>query len=360
MGDAWDLHAVVTGRTSAAVPVINSHHNHQNHNNTTTEDPLPELGSLTFDSDDLPFFYPGFAEDASFQFEGLEEIYQSFNSPPPTNNSNSSISILGGLGNQRQTQLLPPSQQQLIQQEFENSRTSSSLTNLPAFHSQSVRSRKRKNQQAKLVRQMTHEELLADSWAWRKYGQKPIKGSPYPRNYYRCSTSKGCAARKQVEKSSTDPNIYVVSYSGEHTHPRPTHRNSLAGSSRNKFSSAVLKPTSGGCNSSEPPSATLPNPSCPSSSPVSTSSFSPTTPSIDGETAPHEKTQSETLAIKDDDDDAEMEGITEYDEDLLIPNTVMNEDILKGFEELKGGFANSGRSDSRGAIASRVLTQFSD
>ncbi|XP_057770904.1 uncharacterized protein LOC130990487 [Salvia miltiorrhiza] len=31
---------------------------------------------------------------------------------------------------------------------------------------------------------MAQEELSVDSWAWRKYGHKPIKGSPYPR----CST----------------------------------------------------------------------------------------------------------------------------------------------------------------------------
>lgn len=58
----------------------------------------------------------------------------------------------------------------------------------------------------------------ADSWAWRKYGQKPIKGSPYPRGYYRCSSSKGCPARKQVERSRKDPTVVVITYVCEHNH----------------------------------------------------------------------------------------------------------------------------------------------
>ncbi|KAK7359191.1 hypothetical protein VNO77_01141 [Canavalia gladiata] len=65
----------------------------------------------------------------------------------------------------------------------------------------------------------------SDSWAWRKYGQKPIKGSPYPRGYYRCSSSKGCPARKQVERSRVDPTMLVVTYSSEHNHPWPLSRN---------------------------------------------------------------------------------------------------------------------------------------
>ncbi|KAH6780690.1 hypothetical protein C2S52_011927 [Perilla frutescens var. hirtella] len=52
-----------------------------------------------------------------------------------------------------------------------------------------------------------------DSWSWRKYGQKPIKGSPYPRGYYRCSSSKGCPARKQVERSRLDPTTLLITYS---------------------------------------------------------------------------------------------------------------------------------------------------
>ena len=40
----------------------------------------------------------------------------------------------------------------------------------------------KRNQQKRVVEQVNEENLLSDAWAWRKYGQKPIKGSPYPRS----------------------------------------------------------------------------------------------------------------------------------------------------------------------------------
>ncbi|GMN43503.1 hypothetical protein TIFTF001_012712 [Ficus carica] len=49
--------------------------------------------------------------------------------------------------------------------------------------------------------------------------------SPKKRGYYRCSSSKGCPARKQVERSRVDPTMLVVTYSAEHNHPWPASRN---------------------------------------------------------------------------------------------------------------------------------------
>ncbi|KAL0312229.1 UNVERIFIED_CONTAM: putative WRKY transcription factor 11 [Sesamum radiatum] len=61
-------------------------------------------------------------------------------------------------------------------------------------------------------------DIPPDEYSWRKYGQKPIKGSPYPRGYYKCSTVRGCPARKHVERATDDPKMLIVTYEGEHRH----------------------------------------------------------------------------------------------------------------------------------------------
>jgi len=63
----------------------------------------------------------------------------------------------------------------------------------------------------------TDVDHLDDGYHWRKYGQKTVKGSPYPRSYYKC-TEKGCSVKKQVEQNG---NSIVNSYEGTHTHLAP-------------------------------------------------------------------------------------------------------------------------------------------
>ncbi|KAG5242996.1 WRKY transcription factor [Salix suchowensis] len=59
--------------------------------------------------------------------------------------------------------------------------------------------------------------MADDGYKWRKYGQKSIKNSPHPRSYYRC-TNPRCGAKKQVERSSEDPETLVITYEGLHLH----------------------------------------------------------------------------------------------------------------------------------------------
>ncbi|KAJ0914360.1 putative transcription factor WRKY family [Helianthus annuus] len=206
----------------------------------------------------------------------------------------SPLSVIGGLQDPPMNHYHHHHQKQVQgkQQAFAISRCTTS-------NAQSTRSKKRKNQM-KRVCQVPAEGLSSDVWSWRKYGQKPIKGSPYPRGYYRCSTSKGCLARKQVERNRSDPDMFIVTYTGEHSHPVPTHRNSLAGSTRTKPT------TSGDDDTTKQPKPTT-------SPPVSP----PTTQS-----PATEKTEDNDNDIETDEDNFDM---------------IMDDDFFEGLDELVTG-----------------------
>ncbi|CAA6659817.1 unnamed protein product [Spirodela intermedia] len=59
-----------------------------------------------------------------------------------------------------------------------------------------------------------------DSFNWRKYGQKQVKGSEYPRSYYKC-THPNCPVKKKVERSH-DGRITEIIYKESTTTPRPS------------------------------------------------------------------------------------------------------------------------------------------
>lgn len=63
------------------------------------------------------------------------------------------------------------------------------------------------------------EGSVDDGYSWRKYGQKDILGSKFPRSYCRCTYRKAekCLATKQVQRTDANPTIFDITYKGKHT-----------------------------------------------------------------------------------------------------------------------------------------------
>ncbi|KAI8556090.1 hypothetical protein RHMOL_Rhmol05G0224900 [Rhododendron molle] len=57
-----------------------------------------------------------------------------------------------------------------------------------------------------------------DGYNWRKYGQKNVKTSQYPRSYYKC-THPNCKVKRKLQ-CSPDGQITEIMYDGVHCHPR--------------------------------------------------------------------------------------------------------------------------------------------
>lgn len=139
------------------------------------------------------------------------------------------------------------------------------------------------------------------------------------RSYYRCSSSKGCPARKQVERSSSDPLVFIISYTAEHSHGLPVRRNSLAGIAKKKSSTMKINPST-----SDPETPTLKDSSC--CSPISsTTALSPTSPlmaCLEDEFPQHESTKRERM---------------EEEEHMIKLDSMMSNSVLfSGYEGLDG------------------------
>ncbi|XP_068654739.1 probable WRKY transcription factor 4 isoform X2 [Aristolochia californica] len=65
----------------------------------------------------------------------------------------------------------------------------------------------------------TADKPADDGYNWRKYGQKLVKGSEYPRSYYKC-THPNCPVKKKVERS-VDGHVTEIIYKGQHNHAKP-------------------------------------------------------------------------------------------------------------------------------------------
>lgn len=72
------------------------------------------------------------------------------------------------------------------------------------------------------------EKPSEDGFNWRKYGQKHVKGSEYPRSYYKC-THPDCPTKKKIERSQ-DGHVTEIVYKGNHNHnkPQPNRRTGAA------------------------------------------------------------------------------------------------------------------------------------
>lgn len=135
------------------------------------------------------------------------------------------------------------------------------------------------------------------------------------RGYYRCSSSKGCLARKQVERNRADPGMFIVTYTAEHNHPAPTHRNSLAGSTRQKPStSQTISGTAGAPN----------NPDAKPSSPATSAEEELAVP----------QAQSTTTESKDGPESVLMDD--EDENDFGFSDMAVSDDFFVGLEGLGG------------------------
>ncbi|KAJ6946189.1 WRKY transcription factor 27 [Populus alba x Populus x berolinensis] len=313
MEESWDLQAVVRSGCSA---------NYQEFANIMNNPPSL-FAPLSFDQHELLNSQETY--ETPTDLDELDGLYRPFHPVLHQTLNSSQNNILGTCTNTTSMSVRKEVKERQKVQKKKPLSEPATCPNSSIDATGAAKSKRRENQHKRVVQHVKEDGLSSDMWAWRKYGQKPIKGSPYPRSYYRCSSLKGCLARKQVERSSTDPSIFIITYTAEHSHAHPTRRSSLAGSTRIKRA-AIPKGTS---PSIEPNMPTIKD----QRSPNFDGLISPTTPSmtsIDDEFVQNLSIKNEELL--------DQGQILEENEskEIFVPDIVFSDELFPTLEDLEG------------------------
>ncbi|RWW70324.1 hypothetical protein BHE74_00022029 [Ensete ventricosum] len=268
----WDLYAVVRGCSAGAAPPVN--------------DPYFSSFSLS-DNDDVDgemerlLGFPELMGTSSYLCE-LQQLCQPFYAMEPDEEP---------LQQQQLPPLLAPAASLLPAVAY-SGQSQQQSSQSPRTVSQPSRSKRR---YFSLSTPLPVSFLLSDS----SYGETELVtcgdvASAGRISRRKCS-SKGCQARKQVERSSADPGMLLITYTAEHNHPIPTHRSSLAGSTRQK----LPQPAAKGGDRDQLPSPGHPSSSSPLPSPIAAAGLSPKTPLTEddrkGEEGEEEDEESPTM-----------------------------------------------------------------
>ncbi|KAL7130846.1 hypothetical protein ABFS83_13G159900 [Erythranthe nasuta] len=131
----------------------------------------------------------------------------------------SSAGLSGSVVYQDQHNSQPPVPSQPVVVGAHNSPIRNSIDELNQGGQSNTGNRASSSEHKDSISTVSNERTSEDGYNWRKYGQKLVKGSEFPRSYYKC-TYPNCEVKKIFERSPSGQITEIV-YKGSHDHPKP-------------------------------------------------------------------------------------------------------------------------------------------
>ncbi|XP_057763806.1 WRKY transcription factor 28-like isoform X2 [Salvia miltiorrhiza] len=205
-------------------PFFEFDHDHVDHNHTMLSEGFA-FPIVTDHNNFSPFMYQN-PNEFHHILQGYNTLSPPLDPPPLCNNtSNNSNDVAGGSGGDggggENIPVTPNSSASISSQEAGAEEDSSkSKKDVRDGKSKNVKAKEKEGKKQRQARFafMTKSEVdnLEDGYRWRKYGQKAVKNSPFPR-----CTSQKCNVKKRIERSYQDATVVITTYEGQHNHHSP-------------------------------------------------------------------------------------------------------------------------------------------